>query len=164
LTLSLGAPTGTHDANCTRMGPLLVNCLPQDRQLGSGQVSGGVQLEHTIDNIWGPIVFGGAFGYPGAENNVQNYRAPSASLYGYAGYLLGPLVPAFGLTLTAFTGKDRDVGFPSERPMVMAAANGSLEWSNDWVALLAGVSLPFSVSAIGLQPWTVGLGVAFAPF
>ena len=44
----------------------------------------------------------------------------------------------------------------------MAAANGSLEWANDWVALLAGVQLP--VSAKGLEPWTAGLGVAFAPF
>jgi hypothetical protein len=162
LTLSVGAPTGTHAANCQRMGPLLVNCLPQDRQLGSGQVSGGIQLEHTVDNIWGPIVYGGSFVYPGGENDVQNYRAPNGSLYAYGGYLLGPIVPAFGLTLTVFTGHDRDINFPSDRAMVLAGANGSLEWSNDWLAVLAGVSLPFSTG--GLQPWTVGLGVAFAPF
>jgi hypothetical protein len=162
LTLSVGAPTGTHDANCQRMGTLLVNCLPQDRQLGTGSMSGALLLEHTVDNLWGPLVYGGTLAYPGRENSLQNYRAPSASLYSYAGYLLGPLVPALGLSATAFAGKDRDVGFPSDRRALLVAANGSLEWATDWVAVLAGVSFPFSSK--GAEPWTAGLGIAFAPF
>jgi hypothetical protein len=42
------------------------------------------------------------------------------------------------------------------------AANASLEWSNDWFAVLAGVSQPFWTG--GRQPWTAGLGFALAPF
>jgi hypothetical protein len=162
LTLSLGAPTGTHDANCMELNKLLINCLPQDRQLGSGSISGALLLEHTVDNLWGPLVYGGTVAYPGRENSLHDYRAPSATLYGYGGYLVGPLVPAFGLSVTAFTGHDRDFGNATERKAVMAAASTSLEWSNAWVALLAGVSVPFSTK--GLEPWTAGLGVAFAPF
>jgi hypothetical protein len=44
----------------------------------------------------------------------------------------------------------------------MVAANTSLEWSTDWLAILAGVSLPYSPR--GLEPWTAGLGFAIAPF
>lgn len=163
LTLSLGVPTGTHDANCQlSANKVLINCLPQDRQLGAGTVSGAVLLEHTVDNLWGPLVYGGTVGYPGAENSIHNYRSPSASLYGYAGYLMGPLTPAFGLTVTQFLKHDRDNGFDTERGMTMAAANASLEWANSWVAVLAGLSLPFSRQ--GREPWTAGVGLAFAPF
>src|SRR4029450_5868006 len=59
LTLSLGVPTGTHDANCKlSANKVLFNCLPQDRQLGTGTVSGAALLEHTVDNLWGPVVYG----------------------------------------------------------------------------------------------------------
>jgi hypothetical protein len=163
LTLSLGAPTGTHEANCQlSANQVPINCLPQDRQLGTGTFSGALLLEHTVDNLWGPLVYGGTVGYPGVENSIHNYRAPSASLYGYAGYLMGPLVPAFGLSVTQFLGHDRDNGFDTERGMTMLAANGSLEWANAWVAVLIGVSVPFSQQ--GMEPWTAGLGLAFAPF
>jgi hypothetical protein len=40
--------------------------------------------------------------------------------------------------------------------------NTSIEWSNSYVALLAGFSQP--VSQNGLEPWTAGLGVSVAPF
>jgi hypothetical protein len=163
LTLSLGLPTGSHDANCqVSADKVTFNCLPQDRQLGTGTVSGALLLEHTIDNIWGPLVYGGTLGYPGSENSIHNYRAPSASLYGYAGYLIGPLAPALGMTLTQFLAHDRDNGFATERGMTMLAGNASLEWANAWVAVLAGISVP--VSGHGLEPWTAGLGIAFAPF
>jgi hypothetical protein len=163
LTVSLGAPTGTHDANCRlSANKVLFNCLPQDRQLGTGMYSGALLLEHTVDNIWGPLVYGGTLAYPGAENSIHNYRAPSASVYGYGAYLLGPLAPAFGLTLTQFLAHDRDNGFATERGMTMVAGNLSLEWANSWVAVLAGVSVPFSLQ--GREPWTAGMGIAFAPF
>jgi hypothetical protein len=156
LTVSLGMPTGTHAAQYN------LNYLPQDRQLGTGGVSGAMLLEHTVDELWGPVVLGATLSYPGRENDLQNFRAPSATAYGYAGYLLGPLVPALGLSVTGFQGHDRDRGFASERALVMGAISGSLEWSSDWVALLVGVSLPFSSN--GREPWTAGLGVAVAPF
>jgi len=157
VTASVGLPTGTHDAMIDN-----VNYLPQDRQLGAGKVSAGLLVDHVIDNIWGPVVIGGAVNYPGGQNDLENYRAPSASLYGYAGYLMGPLVPALGLSATAFRDHDRDRGQDSDRALAMAALNGSLEWSNPWVAVLAGFSLPYSRN--GLEPWTLGLGLAFAPF
>jgi hypothetical protein len=162
-TLSLGVPTGTHEANCQlSANKVLFNCLPQDRQLGTGTVSGAVLLEHTVDNLWGPLVYGGTVAYPGGENTIHNYRAPSASLYGYAGYLVGPLTPALGVSVTQFLHRDRDNGFDTERGMTMLATSASLEWANSWMAVLAGVSVPFSGQ--GLEPWTAGLGIAFAPF
>jgi hypothetical protein len=156
LTLFVGFPTGSH---AEHYGP---NYLRQDRQLGAGKVSGALQLEHTMDNLWGPVVVGGALNYPGGENDLQDYRAPSARVYGYAGYLIGRLVPALGVWATGFAKQDRDRTLPSDRPMFMAAVNGSLEWSTDWIAILAGVSVPFSKG--GFEPWTAGLGFAVAPF
>jgi hypothetical protein len=156
LTVSVGIPTGTWKADYQG------NVLQQDRQLGTGQPSAALLLEHTLDHLWGPTVIGGTVNYPGRQNAIENYRAPSATAYGYVGYLLGPLVPAAGLSVTAFAGRDRDRNEPSERSLVMAAGNASLEWSTDWVAFLAGVSVP--VSSNGLEPWTAGLGVSFAPF
>jgi hypothetical protein len=157
ITLSVGAPTGAYDAHYNGF------ILPQDRQLGGGKVSAGMMIDHTFDNLWGPAVIGASGTYPGGVNDLGNYRAPSASAYGYVGYLLGPFVPAAGLSGTFYKGADRDVGLASDgRANAMAALNASLEWSNDWIAILAGASLPYSHS--GLEPWTAGLGFAIAPF
>jgi hypothetical protein len=156
LTLFVGFPTGTHAEHYG------VNYLRQDRQLGAGKMSGALQLEHTMDNLWGPVVLGSALNYPGGENDLQDYRAPSARVYGYAGYLLGRLVPALGVWGTAFAAHDRDRTLPSDRPMFMGGTSASLEWSSDWVAILGGVSVPFSRR--GLEPWTAGIGIAVAPF
>ncbi len=156
VTLSLGLPTGVHDAKYKSF------ILPQDRQLGAGNPSGLLILDHTLDNIWGPVVLGGVLSYPGGENDLKDYRSPSASLYAYAGYLLGPFVPALGASVTGFAAHDRDRAFPTDRPLATAAVSTSLEWSNDFVALLAGFSLPFSLD--GRLPWTVALGLSIAPF
>jgi hypothetical protein len=57
-----------------------------------------------------------------------------------------------------------------------AAANFSLEWSTDWVAVLAGASVPYQYDGVfettegaprspwGWAPWVVGMGVSFSPF
>jgi hypothetical protein len=157
ITLTVGVPTGTYKAEYNGF------VFPQDRQLGAGKVSGSLMIDQTFDNLWGPAVLGIVGTYPGGENEIRNYRSPSASAYGYAGYLLGPFVPALGLSGTLYRQADRDVGMPSDsRSNAMAAVNGSLEWSTDWLAILAGVSLPFS--ARGLEPWTAGVGFAVAPF
>ncbi len=166
LTLAVGAPTGTHDVE------FRMEKLPQDRQLGLGRPTASIVLDHTIDNDWGPVVLGGTAGYRGGTNDLGSYRAPSASLYSYAGYLLGPFVPAFGLTATAFSGLDLDLGHEQALPLVSLAANVSLEWSTDWVALLLGASFPYDVgvrseSVSGYNrfgAWTVALGAAFAVF
>jgi hypothetical protein len=157
VTLSVGLPTGTHQASH------LGNYLRQDRQLGVGKPSGGLLVDHVVDNLWGPVVIGGVVSYPGQANELENFRAPSGTAYSYAGVLLGPVVPALGLSATAYWGADRDRGLPSdERPPWMVSANASLEWSTDWLALLVGASLPYHTS--GLQPWTAGLGLALSPF
>jgi hypothetical protein len=173
LTASLGLPTGTHDARYK------MDLLTQEKQLGPGRVSGTLTLDHTLDQTWGVVVLGGLASWRGGENSLGNYRAPFASAYSYAGYFLGPFVPALGLALSGFFGPDRDRGLEQDVPLLLASANASLEWSNDWLAVLLGVSLPVGLyakksqmtgglrpeqSSTGIQPWTAALGVSVSPF
>jgi hypothetical protein len=172
-TLLVGAPTGAHDAYFR--SPM--NILPQDRQLGLGPhsttvVTASLIVDHTIDQGWGPAVVGGTMNWRGGTNELRSYRAPSASLYSYAGYLLGPLVPALGVSVTGAAGHDRDQGGVQPTPLFTVAASASIEWSTDWLAVIVGGSLPYgytnsvlgSPAAWGMAPWVVALGVAFAPF
>jgi hypothetical protein len=166
LTLAVGAPTGTADVQFRR------ELLPQDRQLGLGRPTASLVIDHTIDRDWGPVVLGGTAGWRGGTNRFGSYRAPSATVYSYAGYLLGAFVPAIGLSATAFAGLDEDRTQEQAMPVVSVAANASLEWSTDWVAILLGASLPYdyavrsesipTYSRIGA--WTLSLGAAFAVF
>jgi hypothetical protein len=173
LTASLGLPTGTHDARYK------MDLLTQEKQLGPGRVTGSLTLDHTLDETWGLIVLGALASWRGGENELGNYRAPFASGYGYAGYFLGPFVPSLGVALSGFFGPDRDRGEPQDVPLVLASINASIEWSNDWLALLAGFSLPIGLyaqktemvgglppaqSPTGIQPWTAALGVSVSPF
>lgn len=171
LSLTLGLPTGTHAATIRN------DLLTEEKQLGLGRVTGSLTLDHTLDETWGVIVLGGLLSYRGGQNELGNYRAPFASAYGYAGYFLGPLVPSLGLSLTGFTDPDRDRGIDQDVPLMLVSANASLEWSTDWIAVLAGVSVPFGLyshkgmstnpnqqSALGLQPWTAAIGVSISPF
>jgi hypothetical protein len=123
----------------------------------------GLMIDHTIDESWGLIVLGGLGAYRGGRNDLGSYRAPTGTLYSYAGYFLGPLVPALGVSVTGFTGKDQDRGIDQDLPLVLIAGNASIEWSTDWIAILAGVSFSFSTDA-QLQPWLVALGVSVSPF
>ena len=165
-TLSLGLPTGTHAA---QYGPVV---LPQDRQLGFGKPTASLIVDHTIDHDWGPSVFGGTANWRGGRNDQQSYRAPSASVYGYAGYLLGPFVPALGLSLNGATAHDEDQLAPQTNPLVSVAPSASIEWSTDMVAVLVGGTVPYGyTNSVGglpagwsFGPWVVALGLAFAPF
>jgi hypothetical protein len=173
LTLGIGVPTGSHDAHLLRA---LTQVLPQDRQLGAGTLTGSLQLDHIIDNIWGPTVLGAVASWRGGENDLHSYRAPSATAYGYASYLLGPFAPAAGLSASGWTAHDRDQGTEQASALFNVAANASLEWSTDWVAVLLGASLPYQYDGEKLDnngkarsPWSFGawivaLGVAFSPF
>ena len=138
--------------------------LSQEKQLGLGKVTGALTLDHTFDEIWGLIVVGGNFSYRGGENEIGNFRAPMGSLYSYAGYFLGPFVPALGLSYTHTFGRDRDRGLEQETALDIAAPSLSLEWSSDYVAVLAGVSLPYSVFDFEQQPWIAALGLSMSPF
>jgi hypothetical protein len=172
LSLAVGLPTGTHDAEYKH------DLLTQEKQLGPGEVTGSLTLDHTLDQTWGVIVLGGLLAWRGGENELGSYRAPQASAYGYGGYFIGPFVPALGLTLSGFLKPDRDRGIEQDVPLILLAPSLSLEWSTDWVAVLLGVSLPIGLygntgenvgglkppSVTGLQPWTAALGVSVSPF
>lgn len=157
LTLSLGFPTGSYDA--VRKGVI----LPQRMQLGTGALSGSLVFEHTRDEDWGLMVFGGSLSYAGWENGVGDRWGSSASAYAYAGYLLGPLVPSVGLTLTGkLSGDQERYVRVADQPMGLATVNLATEWSSDWLAVLLSAALPFSLS--GLESWTVALGVQTSLF
>jgi hypothetical protein len=169
LTLLVGFPTGTNNATY-KMDP-----LTQEKQLGLGKFTGSAMLDHTFDETWGLIVVGTSFAYRGGENSYGSYRAPSGAVYGYSGYFMGPWVPALGLSLNHFFGVDKDRGIDQQVLLWSVAGSFSLEWSSDWLAILAGVSLPFGWDERGvvdgaantgsrLQPWTVGLGFTVSPF
>ena len=171
LTLLIGAPTGTYNAEYK------TDLLTQEKQLGFGRVTGSLTLDHTLDETWGLIVLGGSFGYRGGRNTLNNYRAPAASVYGYSGYFAGPFVPSLGLGLSHYFGIDEDAGRTQEVQLWAVTGTFAIEWANDWLAILGGVSLPFgwakrgvvdgattSSKNAGLQPWTAGIGFTVSPF
>jgi hypothetical protein len=183
LTLVGGIPTGTFRASY--MG----SELTPDQQLGFGRLTGSLLAEHTFDQDWGLILLGGAASYRGGRQTDKylfvfdhpsnhNYRAPSASLFGYTGFFAGPVVPALGFNLTGYTQQDTrgDFGETLNIPVATGAVHASLEWSNPNLAILAGVYVPFALrgSEWGmspkqsnipyLQPWTIALGVSASPF
>lgn len=171
LTLQVGFPTGKHDARYKTIA------LSQEKQLGLGKVTGTLILDHTMDQNWGLIVLGGTVGYRGGQNELYNYRAPVANIYSYAGYFMGPFVPSLGLTLQRFFGVDRDANQEQQVQLSSVIGSVALEWSTDWLAIIAGVSLPYGWDIggkadpgtpnplqAGLQPWTAALGVSLSPF
>jgi hypothetical protein len=171
LTATVGFPTGTHDA------AYKLDYLSQEKQLGSGTLTGALTLDHTMDEQWGVIVLGGSVAYRGGENDLASYRAPVANAYGYLGYFTGPFVPSLGFTLQRyFFGPDRNRGGDQQMHLMSVTGAAAVEWSSDSVALLAGVSVPFGWEAgapppggtapqePGFQPWTVALGLTLSPF
>jgi hypothetical protein len=165
-SVTVGVPTGAHDTRYR------MQALPQDRQLGLGKPTAALVVDHTSDNLWGPVVVGATANWRGGSNALGSYRAPTLGSYAYAGYLLGPFVPAAGVSLTGFLGKDRDAGEEMAVPLVSVAGQLSLEWATDWMALLVGFQLPYDyrVSSHTYAPvnrfgsWVLAAGVAFAAF
>lgn len=166
VSATVGVPTGTHDTR------FRMQALPQDRQLGLGRPTAALLVDHTSDNLWGPVVVGVSGNWRGGENALHSYRAPTVSAYSYAGYLLGPFVPAAGISVTGFLGKDRDAGEEMAVPLGSVAGQLSLEWASDWVAILAGFQLPYDyrISSTTVKThsrfgsWIASLGVAFTAF
>jgi hypothetical protein len=173
VTAIAGFPTGTWDATYPSPGGRVLN---QNAQLGYGKLTGSVVVDHTVDRIWGLAVLGGFAAWRGGHNELDNYRAPTAGVYGYTGYFLGPFVPSVGLILSGFKGHDYDQNSEQTTPLVSMGFQGSLEWSTDWVAVLVAVSgaykydgMPYDEShqprsQWGFMPWTFALGLQFAPF
>jgi hypothetical protein len=172
LTGIVGLPTGTYDARFTPGSPP----LNQTQQIGFGRPNASLVLDHTLDRVWGLMVLGGTASYRGGKNSIDNYRAPSATAYGYVGYFMGPFVPAFGLSLSGFYGHDRDQNSAQYTPLASLAANASIEWTNTYFAVLLAGSLPYKYDGMyrddsqnprspwGFIPWTLALGLAAAPF
>jgi len=169
LTAVVGLPTGTYK-EYYKGRP-----LEQHQQLGFGRPTASLLLDHTMDKGWGLIVVGALASYRGGENSIQSYRAPSGTTYAYTGYYLGPFVPVVGLSVTGFTDHDRSVNEMAATALFSVAANASLEWSNDYFALLIGASLPYQYDGLttvggiphspwGWGSWLVGLGLALSPF
>jgi hypothetical protein len=170
LTAIVGVPTGAWDTTF-RNSP-----LPQHQQLGFGKPTAALTLDHTMDRTWGLVVLGGAGSWRGGQNHWESYRAASGSAYTYAGLYLGAFVPTVGFSTTGFLGHDRDRSQPENSGILVMAANVSLEWSTDWIAILAGASLPYQYDAVlkdsegfARNPWrwgqwVLGLGVTVSPF
>jgi hypothetical protein len=158
LSASVGLPTGTYKAQYK------MDYLSQEKQLGLGRITANLMLDHAMDETWGLIVLGGSVSYRGGENELRNYRSPAAGLWAYSGYFLGPFVPALGLSLNRFWKQDRNRSLEQKADLTSVAGNVSLEWSSDYVAILAGGSFPYSIPSFELQPWIVALGLTFSPF
>lgn len=167
----VGLPTGKWNATWPSGA-----YLSQGQQVGFGKPNATLVLDHTMDEVWGLVVVGAAASYRGGTNKLDSYRSPMAAAYAYTGYFLGPFVPAFGLTLSGYQRHDVDLNAEQFTPLVSLAANVSLEWSTDWIALLLGASLPYKYDGItkgqsgeprspwGFMPWTVAIGASVAPF
>jgi hypothetical protein len=176
LTGMVGFPTGTHDASYAAPDAAVRLPINQTAQLGFGKYTGTLILDHTMDQVWGLVVVGGLASWRGGKNEFSSYRAPTASVYSYAGYFWGPVVPAFGLTLSGFKGHDVDQQSEQPTPLVALSANLSLEWSTPWIAILLAGSIPYKWDGVlkdesgnprspwGFLPWTLALGVSMAPF
>ena len=171
LTGIVGLPTGTWDATYPSG-----RALNQNAQLGYGKLTGAVVLDRTFDEIWGLLVVGGVAAYRGGHNELDNYRAPTASVYSYGGYFLGPFVPSLGVILSGFKGHDIDQQSEQFTPLVSLSGQASLEWSTDWIAVLLAGSLSYKYDGVpldesgqprsqwGFMPWTLAVGVSLAPF
>jgi hypothetical protein len=160
-TVSVGLPTGSFKEQLDGA------YLTQEKQLGFGRPNASLTLDHSFDEIWGLFVVGGNASYRGGHNELESYRAPSASLYSYVGFFAGSLVPSFGLTATGFAAHDLDINTEQNTPLATVAPSAAIEWSSDYVAVLIGASLPFGSSLNGKYaklPWIASLGISIAPF
>jgi hypothetical protein len=159
LAFIASAPTGSADA--VRQGVV----LPAHLQLGSGVPGLTCQYQHTRDFDWGLALVGGTASYGGWENSIGDFRAPSATAYAHVGYVLGPFVPAAGLTVFGKPMHDRERGAPrlaARDPLLTLAPSVSLEWAGDWVALMPAATA--GISPRGLESVSIGVGVSSALF
>jgi putative ABC transport system permease protein len=105
-------------------------------------MTGSLLLDHVVDSLWGVTVIGALASWRGGENELGNYRAPTATAYAYSSYMPGPFAPGAGLSLTGFAGHDRDAlhgdaahNGEQTSALFRAAGNLSLEWSTDWIGV-----------------------------
>ena len=150
--------------------------LNQSAQLGFGKPTAALVLDQTFDQVWGLVVVGGVGAWRGGENKLNSYRAPTASLYGYTGYFLGPFVPSFGFVLSGYRGHDVDrnsrADHAAREPVGAGWARVVLRLARaDGRGNASRTSTTASTSTNrvcrdpwGFMPWTVSFGVSAAPF
>lgn len=167
----IGLPTGKWNATWPSGA-----YLSQGQQVGFGRPTAALVVDHTMDEVWGLFVVGATAAYRGGKNELDSYRSPTAAVYGYTGYYLGPFVPAIGLTLAGFQTHDRDLNVEQATPLASLTANVSVEWSTDWIALMAGAQFPYKYDGLrtdafgsprspwGFMPWIAAIGVSVSPF
>ncbi len=172
---------GAYDA--VRQGVI----LPQQAQLGTGQLAAALTFERTFDELWGMILVGGNLATPVAgrtgpsadfvadperartgANSVGDYRASSVSAYAYVGYLWGPFVPHAGFTLNGRYEKDRERFEVLERQSLLTGTlHLGLEWASDYVALLLAANMAVSLDELadnGVESWTLAFGATTSLF
>jgi hypothetical protein len=153
------APTGSADA--VRQGVV----LPQHLQLGSGVPGLTAQYQHTRDFDWGLLLLGGTASYGGWQNGIGDFRAPSATAFAHVGYLLGRWVPSAGLSLFGkpIHDRERHADRPDGNdPLLMLVPALSVEWSNDWIAILPAATVGLSYN--GFESVSLGVGVSSSIF
>ena len=164
VSAAVGIPTGVHDQYFRNS-----ELLPQDRQLGLGKTTAQLVVDHVADELWGVAVVGASAAWRGSKNDFGSSRAPSGSIYGHVAYLVGAFAPSVGLTLTGFAGKDHDKLQEQAMPLTIVSPSLSLEWSSDWIAVLANLTTPYEVgvrsstvkSHSQMGNWMFTLGTAF---
>lgn len=170
LTLTVTAPTGVHDA--IRQGEV----MPLRSQLGPGVPTATLSFEHTFDTTWGLIIAGssvssGSWGQEiTIETSLPNYpsggdlRGASVSGWSHFGFIVGPFMPSVGVTVVGKIQKDVERGEAMNQPWVMVPLSASLEWSSDYVAILATAQAPLNIHSKIFDNWMVGLGVKTSVF
>jgi hypothetical protein len=160
LALGVSFPTGSYDS--ARAG----GEVPFRSELGTGVMGASLSFEHTIDRTWGLWIVGGSGNYGGWENKVGDLRASSLTAFSHVGFLLGPFVPSVGLSVTGKFFKDRAQEYAGEeipnQAMLLFPVSFSLEWSSDYIAILASSSLQLSTS--GLDGVLIGLDMQTSLF
>lgn len=160
VALGVSFPTGSFDS--ARAG----GEVPFRSELGTGVMGASLSFEHTIDRTWGLWILGASGNYGGWENSVGDQRASSLTGFAHVGFLLGPFVPSLGLSVTGKFTKDKAQEHSGEeipdQSMLLFPVNLSIEWSSDYLALLASSSLQLSTD--GLDGVLVGLGLQTSLF
>ena len=108
------------------------------------------------------MIVGGSASWGGQENSIGDFRSSSGGMFAHAGYLMGPLVPAMGISLTAKLDHDRERFKDLDDKLYTAGLSASLEWSSDYLALLAGGLV--ALSPDGMESWSLALGISSSLF
>jgi hypothetical protein len=123
-SISLGLPTAEYDRVIEGYD------VDYDAQLGTGVMTFGLTAEHSLNNDWGPVIFGGGYNYGGGTNDIGNKRGSSLTAYCYAGYRTDMMVHSVGANLSIPLSEDESQGnvIEGQSPFLLTLQYG-IEWS-----------------------------------